>query len=117
MVLRLLFLLPNLVLGEGFGKRDDLILEFHGMLCWLLNILISLFLDIVQAFNFQSLLCRVDGDDGAELRGHHETSVQHIQRSCNIPTHSHKSLCWVGIDCTAPVLIMVYMVWIVVGRK
>ncbi len=54
MVLRLLFLLPNLVLEEGLGKRDDLILEFHGMLCWLLNILISLFLDIVQAFNFQS---------------------------------------------------------------
>ena len=53
MVLRLLFLLPNLVLEEGLGKRDDLILEFHGMLCWLL-ILISLFLDIVQAFNFQS---------------------------------------------------------------
>ncbi len=53
MVLRLLFLLPNLVLKEGLGKRDDLILEFHGMLCWLL-ILISLFLDIVQAFNFQS---------------------------------------------------------------
>ena len=50
MVLRLLFHLPNLVL-EGLNKRDDLILECQGMFCWQLNILISLFLDGVQAFN------------------------------------------------------------------